>query len=83
MAGTNLVAVQPPPRVGEAGGLLRNTDKEGTHTQESSSGGKEVAALGDLGRLQHIPKEAAKGEDCGRGWLMRRPVTARAEGQAG
>ena len=80
MVGTKLVAAQAAPRVGAAGGLMGNMGKEGTHMQESSSGGKEVV-VGDLGRL-HIPMEAVKG-DCGRGCLMARPVIARAGGQAG
>ena len=80
MAGTKLVAAQAAPRVGAAGGLMHSMAKEGTHMQESSSGGKEVV-VGELGRLL-ILMEAVK-EGCGRGCLMGRPVTARAEEQAG
>ena len=80
MVGTKLVAAQAAPRVGEAGGLMHNMGKEGTHMQESSSGGKEVV-VGELGRLL-ILMEAVKG-GCGRGCLMGRPVTARGGGQAG
>ena len=77
MVGTKQVA-QTAPRVGAAGGLLRNMAKEGTHMQASSSGDKEV--VGELGR--HILMEAVRG-DCGRGCPMGRPVIARAGGQAG